>query len=551
MKRTFIKLGRSLVTLVVLTTVFLASSPAEDLVLQQGWRTFPIRQALLWERARVGFRCRMHNLPTPIARYSQAMCDARTDCVSDRFCRQPRYRGVDCGGPVPYGAWTGVVVDPQYEQDRNLWKWVDSLSQLEDEMLVEIEEDDWSKVCVIINFFYFYDIKPFVLRLTEPPVPSSILIRGRECPPDDGTEGVTNPDMEDIDACLELLSKFRNIKKLTLLSPEGLTERGYRAILKMKDLEWLNIRFDYLNKDEVRTVLNGLSLLSEHNTLKTLVLWNNGYEWDISEIFPQAFPPLRRIERLGIFCCRQLPPEAFRTLSYCGELRVLDTFAESDDSAVEHLVSLQRLEVLSIPCIHLTDTGLANIAKLKQLKAFCGLVDKATPEGLKQLSRLPKLQHVDIGPLDDDKLVALASCRQLKCLNLCGCTGTAKGLAQLLSNLPNLELLSLRNAALDDLGMMAVGQLASLRMLDISFSKVTDIGFQALRGLPNLEHLRAENLGLTDKSAGVFLTLPRLKTAWLCGNKYGPTGEAILTKLLHRCRFYFLPSWWRPFRCFF
>ncbi len=91
----------------------------------------------------------------------------------------------------------------------------------------------------------------------------------------------------------------------------------------------------------------------------------------------------------------------------------------------------------------------------------------------------------------DEGLVQLASISQLRRLTIGGWDMAYSDMGlQALEELEELEHLSLCQApGVSDMGMKIVAQLPSLRSLDITYTKVTDVGLEHLLDAPQLEEV--------------------------------------------------------------
>jgi hypothetical protein len=140
------------------------------------------------------------------------------------------------------------------------------------------------------------------------------------------------------------------------------------------------------------------------------------------------------------------------------------------------------------------------------------------PDHANDLSPLAALESgiiIDIDlsntPIPDDELVYLTRLTSLASLNLRNTQISDRGLAYLWK-IPSLEVLEIGNGLpITDKGLAGIGNLASLKTLDLSLNNITDVSLNHLEGLKSLEELRLTRTGITDKGLSHLLKLNSLK----------------------------------------
>ena len=141
--------------------------------------------------------------------------------------------------------------------------------------------------------------------------------------------------------------------------------------------------------------------------------------------------------------------------------------AQLTDNDIARFESMTQLEHLNISGNEITDEGLAHLAGLTNLQYLDVGFSLITDDGLQHLERLAQLQSLLLNGLDDENQL------------------TDKGVLHLLS-LGQLQELHLNSAHISDDSVDTLLKLQKLRTLDISWTQITEEGYQRLRkGLPD------------------------------------------------------------------
>ncbi len=196
--------------------------------------------------------------------------------------------------------------------------------------------------------------------------------------------------------------------------------------------------------------------------------------------------------------------------------RVLTLNLATDDD-LPHIADLASLEYLSLVCSPVTDAGLAHLQDATELKDLDLGVTLITGSGLLHLKKLTKLRRL-----------VLTSPRT-----------TDAGMAGLKA-LPQLEALVLtrndmRNGVelISDAGLINLSQMARLRELDLSGSRITDAGLERLKGFHQLTKLNVSATAVTDAGLAHLTGLTELRWLGLGGagrsGKMGPNGRTVWT----------------------
>lgn len=144
------------------------------------------------------------------------------------------------------------------------------------------------------------------------------------------------------------------------------------------------------------------------------------------------------------------------------------------------------------------DNFLRGLEKVGQVQSLCIRYGPVTDVGMKTISKLKTLIHLEISNVADDVSPAsfnkgiahLARLTDLKTLNL-SWTGVADEAMNPLGDMKRLRTLNLRATRLTDIGLIPLARLSGLAVLDLRETHVTRGGLSRLkRALPKLRVLR-------------------------------------------------------------
>ncbi|TWU37855.1 Methicillin resistance mecR1 protein [Novipirellula aureliae] len=217
----------------------------------------------------------------------------------------------------------------------------------------------------------------------------------------------------------------------------------------------------------------------------------------------------------------------------------LETANVSED-ALSVLGSLDRLEYLSLYETGLTDAGLAHIASNTRLKELVLHGNNITDAGLRHLRGMQELRKLSINntlsvksnmQIGDEGMKHLGQLRSLELLDLQKTDVTSKGLEQL-ADLPNVKMLLLAGAAIDDAARAPISRMRTLRNLGLRNTKVTDRGLQRLlKEGPPLERLSLQSDNTTDTALAAIGEKASLTSLELTGRRFTDDGLANLANL--------------------
>jgi formylglycine-generating enzyme required for sulfatase activity len=206
-------------------------------------------------------------------------------------------------------------------------------------------------------------------------------------------------------------------------------------------------------------------------------------------------------------------PADFAPLARAVRLETLELSNEAgfDDAAMKHVAGLEKLRRLRLNSGLLTDAGLRELGRLKQLEQLDLRFTKVTGASLAVLAGAP-LQVLNVDRLDDAAAAHLRLFPRLRELASRDAAMTAAGFAQL-AGLRRLEYLDLPNARqLVDAGFAPLAGLVSLRRLVATGTGLGDQGVRHLAGLNGLTELQLGSSALTDAGMRALGELVALNT---------------------------------------
>lgn len=186
------------------------------------------------------------------------------------------------------------------------------------------------------------------------------------------------------------------------------------------------------------------------------------------------------------------------------------------DPLIERLAVLPRLRRLSLTGPQATDEGLRQLRLLPSLgQLYLYRATELSDDALANLASLPHLKVLVIGDshLSDRGLAHLARVRTLEKLML-SLNGrfTDAGLAHL-TGLTSLDLLSVGGCPrVTDAGLVHLKTLKNLEILDLQGTGVTDAGLEHLAGLTKLKELGVGQTAISPQGKASFqAAMPNLK----------------------------------------
>ncbi len=322
------------------------------------------------------------------------------------------------------------------------------------------------------------------------------------------------------DAGLECLRPLRSLKVLEL-TQFSIGTRGLAVLKDLPALEHLELAVGVTDA--------GLKEVAQVSSLRWLNLVH-GQFWG------PGLAELARLPRLERLCIQSiLSDRHMQCLEGLTHLKGLSLWYVGDALTDASLASIARMEsleelyfVMSSP--KFTPAGVAHLKNLKHLKTvdfgaytwvgplgvqygdevarqLAGIpslesvqrVSYLSAEGVKMLSTLPKLRHLDIG-LRDSRIgyqgpCGLASLKSLESLHISFGDPLSDADLTALESLTGLKKLLISCPVVSDRGLASIGKLRQLEDLTL-MTDVTRTGLNQLNGLSRLYHLQVNSVNM-------------------------------------------------------
>src|SRR6058998_1582643 len=262
------------------------------------------------------------------------------------------------------------------------------------------------------------------------------------------------------DAAMAFLRGNHQLKTLNLRGTD-VTDTSLAYVAELSHLKSLDISFTQITDV-------GLEHLASLAQLEELNLGGNKISGASLHVL-KLLPKLRKLSFYGI---------QRRNAGWCWAPVVTDLELET----ISLLGGLEDLNIgygVALGAPRPTDLGPADG------EAECRIAGgmRITDLGLARLSKLEKLQHLDVSgsAITSNGLKALANLRDLRRLSLWNVKGIDDAAAPYLESLGNLTSLDLSNTAVGDETLARLGKLSGLRRLYVGETKVTEEGLAGFR----------------------------------------------------------------------
>ncbi len=202
----------------------------------------------------------------------------------------------------------------------------------------------------------------------------------------------------------------------------------------------------------------------------------------------------------------------------------------SSDAGMAQIAKIKTLKALYFRDNYVSDDGLKYLAKLENLEELALDGKRMTNDGLKHLANLPKLHYLLLQrKFTDDGMRYLKDIPNLKTLDVYSSEKlTDEGLKSI-SEIKQLEVLGVHwMDQITDEGVAHLTKMPNLKKLDIGHAKLTDKGCEILKQFKTLDYLHLPNMGLTDEGLAHICELENLKYIWSSGSSISPLTDKTL-----------------------
>jgi Leucine-rich repeat (LRR) protein len=190
----------------------------------------------------------------------------------------------------------------------------------------------------------------------------------------------------------------------------------------------------------------------------------------------------------------------------------------------------------SVP-IEFTDDDLNSVPDLPfRFRLELMFAHEVTDRGLKNISRLKNLEGISLGHtrITNAGLKHLAGLKNLTALNL-GYIKVSDDGAAILGNFKGLISLSLLDAPISDTGLKRLTNLDKLENLDLSHTKVTDEGLKCLKSFKSLTYVDLAGTCITDAGVKELAELKNVRELILGYTQVTESAKKTLAKALPKC----------------
>ncbi len=309
-------------------------------------------------------------------------------------------------------------------------------------------------------------------------------------------------DREDVSSIRSVSTRFRQFAQDPIyIEAKG----GYDELLsdifeKMKSDEWKDDVFKKKYEAELKCV-RSLNLRDVNVSADFLNFINDNCPKIEHLSLPQSVTNedlaflssnLTSLELLG---CRNITDDGLKEVSKLKNLTWLNLrWCNITNEGLKEVSKLENLTSLNLSWCNITDDGLKDVSKLKTLTSLSlSGCRKITYEGLKEVSKLENLTSLNLAlctKITAEGLKEVSKLKNLTLLDLVGCTEiTNEGLKEV-SKLENLTWLDLAGCTeITDEGLKEVSKLENLTWLSLWKCNITDEGLKEVSKLKNLTSL--------------------------------------------------------------
>lgn len=282
-----------------------------------------------------------------------------------------------------------------------------------------------------------------------------------------------------VDLCKSLTHIELRWNKLGLHFNNSQEDKLINQLARLKNLEYLDLSFNYLRYVELREIGN-LTKLTCLN-----LAWCEAGDVLIKEV--QKLTNLKFLD-LEFSRLTEKALEDLKPLVNLEHLSLKYNHIKSNDG--DHFKSFKKLIDLNVCGNYFGSSIIEEIASMKYLIHLDISGSKLTKDSFRQITRLTKLKSLNVHhtDLNDSNLFDIDSLINLRVLNLQGNNFTDEGLRKLKS-LPRLEELTLYSCNLTSETIKPLQECHELKVLNLGENKIDDNGLQYLKPLSKLTEL--------------------------------------------------------------
>jgi internalin A len=305
-----------------------------------------------------------------------------------------------------------------------------------------------------------------------------------------------------------------------------LTAADYKMIAKSKSVQALNL-------GQVKTTDEGLKTVASIPQMENIIVDGEG----VTDVGMKALAASQSLDTVALSSAKNVTDAGIKELAALPNLQSLILlFCTLDGSAFEAFAGSKKLTSVTLWSIEgFNDEGAKYLAKLPNLtKLEIRGGSKLTAAGIKAIvdNRLPAKFEFDKKLIDDELLASLlakgwlygptqpgssekkpATPEEVTSIALDNSKVTDKGFELLLSCV-NIRSLHIDNSGIGDETLKKLGGFKKLSYFNLSKTKVTAAGLEAISGLP-IKHLAMEACGLSEDSFKAIGKMTLLEELWL------------------------------------
>ncbi len=304
---------------------------------------------------------------------------------------------------------------------------------------------------------------------------------------------------------------------------EALRKKGVYVVQDetKPDKPVVRIRMSFIDPNELKTII-------ELNELTRVELSDNWYGKEEKDFPKFKFSP--RLTRLELEKPRKKFLANIDLKDYPRLEKLVISSANDVDSLLEPIATLKELKVLDLSNTNVSSSTMKRIATAKTL-TFLSLersrhsaieleTSRLTKQDFKQLGQLPKLEVLRLSgtQIDSIGIAEIAKLTELRELEL-DSTGITDADLKTLSTLTNLTKLSLRKTKITHEAIKEIAKLSNLTILEIGHNKIDPKEIVELKKLTKLTCLDISSTEINDESIKHICQMKTLTSLYIANAK--------------------------------